>query len=45
MLEQHYAKLVPDAVRTINGSTLVTVANARSNPELRDRVIHTFTTL
>ncbi len=45
LLEQRYSKLVPDAVRTLHGSTLVTVANASSHPELRDRVIHTFLTL
>lgn len=45
LMDQRYAKLVPDAVRTVHGSTLVTVANASSHPELRDRVIHTFMTL
>lgn len=44
-MTERYAKLVPDAVRTINGSTLVTVANGSSHPELRDRVIHTFLSL
>jgi len=45
VLDDRYAKLVPDAVRTVHGSTLVTVANASSHPELRDRVLHTFMTL
>jgi hypothetical protein len=45
LMDQRYAKLVPDAVRTINGSTLVTIANAHSHPELRDRVVHTFLSL
>ena len=45
MLDGRYAKLVPDAVRTVHGATLVTVANASSHPELRDRVLHTFMTL
>lgn len=44
-MDQRYAKLVPDAVRTVNGSTLVTVANGSSHPELRDRVVHTFLSL
>jgi hypothetical protein len=44
-MAERYAKLVPDAVRTLNGSTLVTIANASSHPELRDRVIHTFLSL
>ena len=45
MLDRRYAKLVPDAVRAVNGSTLVTVANAGSRPELRDRVLTTFAAL
>jgi hypothetical protein len=45
LMDQRYAKLVPDAVRTVNGSTLVTIANAGSHPELRDRVVHTFLSL
>lgn len=40
LLDGRYAKLVPDAVRTINGSTLVTVAGTRT--ATRDEVIHTF---
>jgi len=45
LMDQRYAKLVPDAVRSVNGSTLVTVANGSSHPELRDHVIHTFLSL
>jgi hypothetical protein len=45
LMDERYAKLVPDAVRTVHGSTLVTVANARAHADVRDRVIHTFMTL
>jgi hypothetical protein len=45
LLDTHYAKLVPDAERRINGATLVTVANGRSHREVRDRVIETFLSL
>jgi len=45
LMDKRYAKLVPDAVRAVNGSTLVTVANASSHPELRDRITHTFLSL
>jgi hypothetical protein len=45
LLDTHYKKLVPDAVRAINGSTLVTVANADSHPAERDRVFATFKAL
>ena len=45
LMDERYAKLVPDAVRSVNGQTLVTVANGSSHPELRDRVIHTFLSL
>jgi hypothetical protein len=43
LLDTRYARLVPDAVRTINGSTLVTVAG--THHATRDEVIHTFQTL
>lgn len=43
LLDTRYAQLVPDAVRTINGSTLVTVAGTQH--ATRDEVIHTFQTL
>ena len=45
LMDRRYAKLVPDAVRTLNGATLVTVANGSSHPELRDRITHTFSSL
>lgn len=45
MMDSHYAKLVPDAVREINGNTLVTVANASAHRDVRDRVIDTFKAL
>ena len=43
LLDSRYAKLVPDAVRTIKGSTLVTVAGTQTAE--RDRVVHTFLAL
>jgi hypothetical protein len=43
LLDGRYAQLVPDAVRTINGSTLVTVAGTQH--ATRDEVIHTFLAL
>ena len=45
MLDTRYAKLVPDAVRVLNGSTLVTVANAAHVPARRDQVLDTFRSL
>lgn len=45
LLETRYAKLVPDAVRALNGTTLLTVANGTSHREVRDRVLDTFATL
>ncbi|HEY1810863.1 MAG TPA: hypothetical protein VGG74_00815 [Kofleriaceae bacterium] len=45
LLDGRYKKLVPDAVRAINGSTLVTVANADRKPAVRDRVLETFKAL
>ena len=45
LLDTRYKKLVPDAVRAVNGSTLVTVANADSHPAERDRVFATFKAL
>jgi len=45
LLDTRYKKLVPDAVRAVNGSTLVTVANADSHPAVRDRVFETFKAL
>jgi hypothetical protein len=43
LLDSRYAQLVPGAVRTINGSTLVTVAG--THVATRDAVIHTFLAL
>jgi hypothetical protein len=45
LLDTRYAKLVPDAVRTLNGNTLVTVANGTGHPAVRDRVLETFKSL
>jgi hypothetical protein len=45
MMASHYARLVPDAVREINGNTLVTVANAAQHRDVRDRVLDTFKAL
>lgn len=45
LLETHYGKLVPDAVRALNGTTLLTVANGTSHRDVRDRVLDTFATL
>jgi hypothetical protein len=45
LMDERYKKLVPDAVRAINGSTLVTVANAEHKPAVRDRVLETFKAL
>jgi hypothetical protein len=45
LLDDRYHKLVPDAVREINGSTLVTVANAEHHPAVRERVLETFRAL
>lgn len=44
-LDARYAKLVPDAVRSLNGNTLVTVANGTGHPAVRDRVLDTFKSL
>jgi hypothetical protein len=43
LLDSRYAQLVPNAVRRINGSTLVTVAGTQT--ATRDEVIHTFLAL
>jgi len=45
MMNSRYAKLVPDAVREVNGNTLVTIANASQHREVRDQVIETFKAL
>jgi hypothetical protein len=45
LLDARYKKLVPDAVREVNGNTLVTVANAEHHPSVRDRVFDTFKAL
>lgn len=45
LLDTHYAKLVPDAVRAVNGNTLVTIANSHRHPEIRDQVLATFQSL
>ena len=45
MLDTHYRKLVPDAERAVNGTTLVTVANGSSHRDVRDRVLETFKSL
>jgi len=45
LLDRRYRKLVPDAERAVNGTTLVTVANASSHRDVRDRVLETFKSL
>ena len=45
LLDSRYAKLVPDAKREINGATLVTVANADTHRDVRDRIFTTFKAL
>jgi hypothetical protein len=45
LLDTRYAKLVPDAVRSLNGNTLVTVANGTGHPARRDQVLETFSSL
>lgn len=45
LLDTRYAKLVPDAVRSLNGTTLVTVANGTGHPAVRDQVLDTFKSL
>ena len=45
LLDSHYRSLVPDAERVINGTTLVTVANASAHRDVRDRVLETFKSL
>jgi hypothetical protein len=45
LLDARYRALVPDAVREINGQTLVTVANAEHHAAVRDRVLATFRAL
>ena len=45
MMDSRYAKLVPDAVREVNGDTLVTVANASQHRDVRDQVLETFKAL
>jgi len=45
LLDTRYARLVPDAVRTINGTTVLTVANGSKRPAVRDRVLKTFASL
>jgi hypothetical protein len=45
MMNTRYAKATPDAVREVNGSTLVTVANASTHHDVRDQVIETFKAL
>jgi hypothetical protein len=45
MMNSRYGKLVPDAVREVNGNTLVTVANASQHRDVRDQVLETFKAL
>ncbi|MFT3697076.1 MAG: hypothetical protein QM831_28295 [Kofleriaceae bacterium] len=42
MMNERYSKLVPDAVREVNGSTLVTIANASRHADTRAQMIQTF---
>jgi hypothetical protein len=45
MMNARYAKLTPDAVREVNGNTLVTIANASQHHDVRDQVLETFKAL
>lgn len=45
MMDSRFSKLVPDAVREINGATLVTIANASQHVAVRDQILTTFRTL
>ena len=45
MMNERYAKLTPDAVREVNGNTLVTIANASQHRDVRDQVFETFKAL
>jgi hypothetical protein len=45
LLDTRYAKLVPDAVRSLNGNTLITIANGTRHPAVRDQVLETFKSL
>lgn len=45
MMDSRFAKLVPDAVREVNGATLVTIANASQHRDVRDQILTTFKTL
>jgi hypothetical protein len=45
MMNARYAKLTPDAVREVNGNTLVTVANGSQHRDVRDQVLETFKAL
>jgi hypothetical protein len=45
MMDSRFAKLVPDAVREVNGATLVTIANASQHVAVRDQILTTFRTL
>jgi hypothetical protein len=45
MMDGRFSKLVPDAVREVNGATLVTIANASQHRDVRDQILTTFKTL
>lgn len=45
LMTERFGKLVPDAVREVNGSTLVTIANASAHAQQRDQMLQTFLAL
>ena len=45
MMDSRFGKLVPDAVREVNGATLVTIANASQHVAMRDQILTTFKAL
>jgi len=45
MMDRRFGKLVPDAVREVNGATLVTIANASQHVAMRDQILTTFRAL
>jgi hypothetical protein len=45
LLDTRYAQLVPDAVRALNGTTLITIAHGARHRDVRDRVLETFQSL
>ncbi len=44
-MDKHFKGLAPDAARVVNGTTLLTVANATSHEDVRERVLTIFKSL